>query len=62
MPLWHCGKCCHEWEGSIDSKFCSWCNAEGFVLAEKTSLEKMMEGIDKCLEKLNVLNVLKKRK
>jgi len=39
MPLLHCDKCHHEWEGKPDSK-CAWCKESGFILEQETSLER----------------------
>jgi hypothetical protein len=58
MPLYHCVKCHHEWEGIKRSglePICDWCGAHGFILEEKTPLEKMLDemdrvGIDKFLK------------
>ena len=41
MPLMHCNKCHHEWEGSKRSK-CDWCSSKGYILEEKTPLEKLI--------------------
>jgi hypothetical protein len=41
MPLLHCKKCHHEWEGKNDST-CDWCGAEGYILEEQTDLEKLL--------------------
>jgi len=41
MPLLHCIDCHHEWEGSKTSK-CDWCGSKGYILEEKTSLEKLI--------------------
>lgn len=44
MPLLHCNKCQHEWEGLEKSK-CSWCKSNGYVLQEETDFEKFVERI-----------------
>lgn len=38
MPLLHCDKCEHEWEGNANSK-CDWCGSGGFILDYETSME-----------------------
>ena len=46
MPYFHCLKCDFEWEGRITSR-CPWCGSRGYILEEKTPLEKAVErGID----------------
>lgn len=48
MPLFHCKKCHHEWEGSkTEEPKCDWCGAGGFIIEDKTPVEKM---VDKMLE------------
>jgi hypothetical protein len=47
MPYYHCSKCHHEWEGSIEEILegakCDWCGAPaGEILEEQTPLEKMV--------------------
>ena len=42
MPLMHCRKCHHEWEGQKLSK-CDWCGAESVVLKAQTELEAMTQ-------------------
>ena len=45
MPLLHCSKCHHEWEGLVGSR-CQWCQSIGYILQERTPLEKtLMEWI-----------------
>jgi len=44
MPLLHCNKCHHEWEGRITAR-CAWCGAGGYVLEDKTPLEKSIEAL-----------------
>lgn len=40
MPLWHCRKCQHEYEGR-DAEPCAWCGADApRMLAEETDLER----------------------
>lgn len=39
MPLLHCKKCQHEWEGRADS-ICDWCGASGRILEEETQFER----------------------
>jgi len=41
MPLMHCSKCHHEWESVDKESRCDWCGADGKVLEDKTSLEKV---------------------
>lgn len=36
MPLFHCDKCHHEWEGAAKDTFCSWCGGGSYVLQEKS--------------------------
>jgi len=43
MPLLHCEKCHHEWEGRKNSK-CKWCNNNSYILEEKTPLEESFFG------------------
>lgn len=43
MPLLHCSECHHEWEATNEEEVCDWCGAPGFVLEEKTELERMLE-------------------
>ena len=47
MPLMHCKDCHHEWESIDEKKPCDWCSAEGYVLEEKISLEKMLDELRK---------------
>lgn len=42
MPLLHCTKCHHEYEGQKTTK-CDWCGAKGHVLEEKTPIERWIE-------------------
>jgi len=35
--------CQHEWESSQSESLCAWCGSAGYILSEKTSLEKMTE-------------------
>jgi len=42
MPLFHCSKCHHEWEGSTTEVNCDWCNSTGYVLANETHFERFM--------------------
>jgi hypothetical protein len=50
MPLYHCNDCHHEWEGADDDCVCNWCGSDGYILEEKTPLEKMLEDLNevKC--------------
>jgi hypothetical protein len=41
MPLYHCTKCHHEWEGGKRDNICAWCKAKGYILRKKTALESM---------------------
>jgi len=43
MPLLHCESCHHEYESLDVNKLCDWCGAAGYILAEKTSMEKWLE-------------------
>ena len=53
MPLIHCNKCHHEWEGAAQGR-CGWCNSDGYILEEKASLERWAEAqFPKRKEKLN---------
>lgn len=47
MPLLHCTKCHHEWEGSVENNVCDWCGAAGYILQAKTALEKFIEKLFK---------------
>jgi hypothetical protein len=42
MPLFHCIKCQHEWEGTLTQDGCDWCGAPGTILETETSLETML--------------------
>jgi hypothetical protein len=42
VPLFHCNKCHHEWEGTKDMNMCTWCGTESYILEEQTPLEKMI--------------------
>ena len=46
MPLLHCKKCHHEWEGRANSK-CDWCAAEGRILKLATELAIVLEKLAK---------------
>ena len=47
MPLFHCNKCHHEWEGSKDMSMCTWCGSEfSYILEDQTPLEKMLKSED----------------
>ena len=39
MPLLHCKKCHHEWEGWKWTD-CDWCGGSGEVIAEETQFER----------------------
>lgn len=41
MPLLHCKKCMHEWEGRKGSK-CDWCGGKGYILQEETQFENFV--------------------
>lgn len=41
MPIKHCSKCHHEWEGH--ENICDWCGAEGYIIQKKSELEKFLE-------------------
>jgi hypothetical protein len=49
MPVIHCKKCHHEWEGKFHSK-CDWCGAESYVLEEQSDLENLLYDKDKLRE------------
>lgn len=51
MPLYHCTKCQHEWEGTKNMDVCDWCGAPGYILVEATPLELMLKHIDRVLRK-----------
>ena len=42
MPLLHCKKCHHEWEGQKDSK-CDWCGAGSIILQYESDFEKFVK-------------------
>jgi hypothetical protein len=42
MPLLHCTKCHHEWEGD-KCDMCDWCGAHGKVIAEETQFEAFLK-------------------
>jgi len=48
MPLFHCVKCHHEWEGILEKNnpICDWCGAHGYIIEEKTPFEKMIEDLE----------------
>lgn len=50
MPLWKCKSCHHEWEGKLPT--CDWCKSEGYILEEKTALERSFEHADEILKRL----------
>jgi hypothetical protein len=52
MPLWHCGRCHHEWEGSKEQFQCDWCKADGYVLDTMTELEKLIKRLDKITNRV----------
>lgn len=41
MPLFHCTKCHHEWEGVKDEP-CAWCQASGKVIDDSTPFARMI--------------------
>lgn len=43
MPLFHCNKCHHEWEGLESWTECKWCGSEGYIIQEKTHFEKWLD-------------------
>lgn len=43
MPLFHCSKCHHEWEGAIKETTCDWCGSEGYIIQKDTPLEKLLK-------------------
>ena len=55
MPLYHCSKCHHEWEGKNIIK-CDWCGSfNSYILEKRTKLEKFIEDglIYKVLNEIN---------
>jgi hypothetical protein len=52
MPLLHCTKCHHEWEGQSLEK-CDWCGADSYILAEQTDLEKFLYDKEKMMRLIN---------
>lgn len=40
MPLWHCNKCHHEWEGTEDHNVCDWCKDDGHIIEKVTPFER----------------------
>jgi len=44
VPLLHCKKCHHEWEGRENSK-CDWCGGNSYILEEVTPFERSLESI-----------------
>jgi hypothetical protein len=54
MPLLHCKKCHHEWEGESHS-ICDWCGAESFMLEEETPFEKLFKDKRKLAIMINRL-------
>ena len=45
MPLYHCDKCHHEFEGSKEELKCDWCGASAHIIKEKTELEIFLESM-----------------
>ena len=45
MPLYHCNKCHHEFEGK--EAICDWCGAEGYILKKETELEIFLKWLQK---------------
>lgn len=43
MPYLHCNKCHHEYEATNENEKCDWCGSDGYLLEEKTPMEKFME-------------------
>jgi len=43
MPLFHCRRCHHEWEGIAGQVNCDWCGAYGYIIEEETVLEKFLK-------------------
>ena len=41
MPLLHCTRCHHEWEGSKKS-LCDWCGGDSRILQEESDFEKFV--------------------
>jgi hypothetical protein len=54
MPLLHCKKCHHEWEGEFHSK-CDWFGAESYILEELTDLEELLHNKDKLIEIIELI-------
>lgn len=49
MPLYHCLKCHHEWEGGKTT--CDWCGADGHIIQEETDLEKYCRELKEHIQK-----------
>ena len=58
MPSLHCKECHHEWEGETDST-CDWCGSEGYILEEKTDLEKLLHDKQRLREFIELFNETK---
>lgn len=53
MPLFHCGKCHHEWEGPLDfNSICDWCGAKEPRIMVKTPMELFMKSIERARKEL----------
>lgn len=58
MPLLHCSNCHHEYEGIDDHDTCDWCGSTGYIIEDKTPLEKMAKeitktGVENWLDNIN---------
>ena len=63
MPLMRCMSktCCHEWEASSDKSLCDWCGEAGYVLQEKTDLERFSGELANPEFRARLLTDLKER-
>ena len=52
MPLMHCMECHHEWESTDEKSLCGWCGAAGYVLKDKTGLERLCENLPEVMKKV----------
>jgi Zn finger protein HypA/HybF involved in hydrogenase expression len=60
MPYWKCISCHHEFENSREKiPLCDWCGSTSYILENKTSLEKMMDDIEKVGGFENYINLKK---
>lgn len=58
MPLWHCARCHHEWEGMDRDSTCDWCFSIGYKIDEETPFDKLCKELldpnymDRLLDKM----------